>query len=315
MLEPIRITEIAYAAPESHLTAADLQEQFGLEPAFVAEKLGVSTLPRLQPPGPHAMRDLSLDAVAKLESAWVKDREVDCLVVCTQNPDGGGIPHMSAVLHGEMKLPESCAAWDVSLGCSGYVYCLWMVAAWMRQTASRRALVVTCDLYSRTLDPDDKATATLFGDAASVTCLEAGPGAGFELGDAEFASDGALRHVLSNESGRLRMNGREVFNFAIRKVPAQIEQLLAKAGLSPDEVDRWIFHQGSKFIVDSLGQRMRIDPNKVPIRLAEFGNTVSSSIPMVLQNLVHDVTVRRVVISGFGVGLSWASGLLERAQE
>lgn len=240
---------------------------------------------------------------------------VDCLVVCTQNPDGSGLPHTSAVVHGKLGLPAQCACFDVSLGCSGYVYGLSIVQSFMQQNRLARGLLFTADPYSKIIDPKDKNTALLFGDAATVTLLDAAEQPGrWRMGPFRFATRGKDGAALENRAGTLAMNGRAVFNFSATEVPPQVSALLADAGLKAEDVDLFLFHQGSRFIVDQLAKRLDLPAAKVPVNLAEQGNTVSSSLPLLLQEHLGDSRLRRILLSGFGVGLSWASCLLTRAE-
>ena len=175
-------------------------------------------------------------------------------------------------------------------------------------------LFFTADPYSKILDPQDKNTVLLFGDAAAVTLLEpaARPGA-WVAPLFRFCTRGKDGGALENRNGALRMNGRAVFNFSATDVPIQIRALLQEAGLGVNDIDLFLLHQGSKFIVDQLRKRLDVPSDRVPINLAGQGNTVSSSLPLLLRDYLDDPKLRRIVLSGFGVGLSWASCLLTRS--
>jgi 3-oxoacyl-[acyl-carrier-protein] synthase-3 len=183
----------------------------------------------------------------------------------------------------------------------------------MEANGFRTGLLLTCDPYSKILAPGDRNTALLFGDAAVATLLQADPASGGWLPTKfKFGTDGRSGRALHNDAGTLTMEGRAVFNFSATAVPEQIKALLREAELTSAEIDLFLFHQGSKFIVDTLRKRLELPVEKVPLRLTEQGNTVSSSIPLLLEEQLARRDISRVVISGFGVGLSWASGLLER---
>jgi 3-oxoacyl-[acyl-carrier-protein] synthase-3 len=290
-----------------------------IDAAFLRDKVGIARVSRKA--AAEETSDMCVKALADLRQS-VPDLNVvhvDCLVVCTQNPDGHGIPHTSAIVHGKIGGGPRCAAFDLSLGCSGYVYGLSIIASFMEKNGFRRALFFTADPYSKIIDPADRNTAILFGDGATVTLLE-------QAGDADhagawspsqfrFGTNGASGQALTNDSGRLQMNGRAVFTFSATVVPHQIEDLMKGCGLAAADVDRFVFHQGSKFIVDTLRTRLKLKPEQVPLMLEEQGNTVSSSIPLILKTLLYEPRHRRIVLSGFGVGLSWASCLLERGAD
>jgi 3-oxoacyl-[acyl-carrier-protein] synthase-3 len=303
----IAIEAIAAHIPKDHLSNIERAAEFGIDEKFIAQKLGVEKVSRMAPNDDTA--DLAERAVRALGDRF-QPADIECLVVCTQNPHGHGIPHTSAVLHGRLGLTDHCACFDIGLGCSGYVYSLSVVSAFMQSNGFSKGLLVTCDPYSKILNPADRNTIMLFGDGATVTLLS--PEGQLVPTLFEFATRGADGPALHNDSGELFMNGRAVFNFSNTRVPEQIRKLLHRAELTVDDVDWFIFHQGSRFIVDQLTRRLKVPPEKVPLRLLEHGNTVSSTIPLLLQEYLNGSAGHRFLLSGFGVGLSWASCLLER---
>ena len=217
-------------------------------------------------------------------------------------------------MHGKIGAPESAACFDISLGCSGFVYGLSIASAFMQANGLKRGLLFTADPYSKIIDPDDKNTVLLFGDAAAVALLEdpVQPGAWQALRFA-FGTRGSAGMALNNRAGKLEMDGRAVFTFSATAVPAQVKALLEETGLTVADIDLFLLHQGSKYIVDTIAQRLALPRDKVVLGLAGCGNTVSSSIPLLLEKVMHERQLTRVLLSGFGVGLSWASAILERA--
>lgn len=286
--------------------------QFDMDDEFIRDKLGVEEVSRKEPD--EETSDLCVRAFGDLEARLGRRIDsVDCLVVCTQNPDGAGLPHTSAIVHGKLGLPQNCACFDVGLGCSGFVYGLSIVKSFMRDNGMSRGLLFTADPYSKIIDPQDKNTALLFGDAATASLIEESPGA-WVPGPFRYGTCGKDGDALVNRSGTLHMNGRAVFNFSATSVPQQVTGLLKDAGLGATDIDLFVFHQGSKFIVDQLAKRLSLPSEKVPMNLAGQGNTISSSVPLLLQQHLADAGLKRILLSGFGVGLSWASCLLTRSQ-
>jgi 3-oxoacyl-[acyl-carrier-protein] synthase III len=307
------ISEIASYVPTGRISNLERQQELGIDETFIRGKLGVSKVSRMA--AGEETSDLCVAAFSRLTAAErLRSQGVDCLVVCTQNPDGHGIPHTSAIVHGKLGLPEACAAFDISLGCSGYVYGLWVVQSLMAAGGLSRALLFTADPYSKIVDHKDKNTALLFGDGASVTLLEAEPEQGWRPRGFVLATRGVEGDALHNRGGSLAMNGRAVFNFAATVVPQQVTECLKRANLSTGDVDLFLFHQGSKYILDTLQRRLELPPEKVPMELLEHGNTVSSSIPLMLAERLVDRNLNRMLLSGFGVGLSWGTCLLERVE-
>lgn len=309
----IGISEIATYIPSGFESNLDKLEKFAINRDFIDEKIGVYRVSRKAPD--EDTSDLCAASFAQLRrKCGIEPGDVDCIVVCTQNPDGRGLPHVSALLHGRLGLPRRCASFDVALGCSGYVYTLSIVKAFMEANGFRTGLLFTADPYSKIIDPDDKNTALLFGDGAAVTLMTHSRVGLPLLTPTAFDvdSNGLLASALCNVDGRLRMNGRQVFTYSVTTVPESVRNLLDKAGLGTQAIDFFLFHQGSKYIVDAIGKRLELPADKIARNMTDHGNTVSSTIPILLEPLVHDARAQRIVASGFGVGLSTATCLLER---
>ncbi len=307
----IGITDIASYVPAASVSNLDRAAIAGKAPDFITDKIGFTRVARKAPA--EDTSDLCVRAFEALLAKRPLEREaIDCLIVCTQNPDDHGLPHTSAVVHAKLGLGQGVAAFDISLGCSGFVYGLSIATAFMQAQGLRRGLLFTADPYSKVLAPEDYDTELLFGDAAAVTYLTDAPV--YRALKSRFASDGKLRHSIqvSSESGKLSMLGSNVFKFTMTVVPEQIEACLKDNSLSKGEVDLYLFHQGSKFIVDNLGRKLGLLPEQAPFEAAELGNTVSSTLPLMLERRITDGP-KRILLSGFGVGLSWATTVLERA--
>lgn len=305
------IEAIAVYLPEQRASNLALCEQFEVDEAFLKEKIGV--LNRALKDADENTSDMAVKALEKLlVQTGVPRNAIELLVVVTQNPDTN-LPHTSGLVHGKANLSPDCATFDVSLGCSGYVYGLSVVQSFMAANGLTRGVLITCDPYSKVIDPGDKSTVLLFGDAATATLI--GPAPVLECGPFLFGTQGDLTGALVCRDGTLHMNGRDVFNFAATTVPKHIERMLAKAELSKENVDCYLFHQGSRYIVDTLRKRLGLDQEKVRIDIEETGNTVSSSIPILLQKEISNPKVQTLILCGFGVGLSWASCVCKRIED
>ena len=254
---------------------------------------------------------------------WAPD-SVDALIMVTQTPDYF-LPSTACVVHHRLGLGDHCAAFDVGLGCSGYPYGIWLAAMMLQGGGVRRALVLHGETPTRFSDKADRSVSLLFGDAGSATALEAshdGPEWNYAL-----HSDGSGYHSMIIESGGFRdrfgtdpkrhcvsMNGALIFNFTIKRVPALIDETLAGAGLSSGDVDYFIFHQSNQFIMKHLCTKQSISLDKVPMILKDFGNTGGASIPLTLTEgklrRPADKALRLMLV-GYGVGLSWGSALVD----
>ena len=297
-----------YVAPDiiSNLARA---ERAGKDKGFISDKIGFESVARL-PAGMEAS-DMCAAAFADLQNhANVRPEDVDCLIVCTQNPDARGLPHTSAVVHAKLGLGHDVACFDISLGCSGYVYGLSVILSFMQTNGLHNGLLFTADPYSRILDGENWDTELLFGDAATVTWLGHDPA--YRCRPAMFGTDGSMGHsiAVSPENGKLGMLGSNVFKFSMTAVPEQIRRYLQRETLAPEDIDVFLFHQGSRFIVENLAKKMGLPPDKVPFEASRIGNTVSSSLPLLLVPRLQ-TQPERILMSGFGVGLSWATMMLD----
>ncbi|MGH8691143.1 MAG: ketoacyl-ACP synthase III [Burkholderiales bacterium] len=303
----IGIKAIAAYLPAQRISNLDRKEAFAISEEFIERRIGMK---RLAVCGPgEGTTALGTRALEGLAAKGIDLAGVQALIVVTQNPDRN-IPHASAEMHGRLGLNADCACFDISLGCSGYVYALSAASAFMEANGLSAGVVVTADPYSRILDPEDKNTCLLFGDGATATLLGRDPV--FTLGKFTFGTAGKEADALACNAGRLHMNGRAVFNFAARYVPLDVAKVLERNGLRLEDVDAFVFHQGSRNIVDTIAQRLALPAEKVRFCAADYGNTVSSSIPMILADEMSRCAVRTILVSGFGVGFSWSSTILKR---
>lgn len=308
----IKITQIASYIPEKRDSNISLCDRFGVTEDFILNKVGVHKRAIKNPSSKSS--DLCVLAYNNLKIKTQDLSNIDCCVVVTQNPDQP-IPHVSAIVHGHLELDEDCACFDISLGCSGYVYALNIVSSFMSANSLKKGLLFTSDQYSPIIDPDDKSTLLIFGDAAAVTLLEESD-YGLQPIAHDFGSRGKAWSSLHCQDNQLHMNGREVFNFSASTIPKSISKVLEKSRLSINEISKWYLHQGSKYIVDAITSRSNLDPSKVPFKMLEYGNTVSSSIPLLLEEDLKALgNEGYICMSGFGVGLSWATSIYKMKNE
>jgi 3-oxoacyl-[acyl-carrier-protein] synthase III len=316
----IGIQDVAGYFPATMCRNADVADRLGFNADFLENKVGVE-LRYLSGPE-ESTSDMCVRAFEKLRARHPEEdfQRVGLVLLCTQNPDYK-LPHTSSVLQHRLGLPKSLLAFDVSLGCSGYVACLLTAKALMNEMGLEQALVFTCDPYTKVLAPDDKSTVPLFSDAASVSLLE--PGAPLRIEKGVCGNDGAAfqtliirgsgtaRHIGETEQP-LRMDGRGIFSMLKKEVPPSIGACLRLNGLTVADVDRWLFHQASAWLLGVLCKDLGIPPERLLSNLRTVGNTVSSSIPLLLENVLDSgqPLPRTMLLSGFGVGLAWASVVL-----
>lgn len=306
----IGIAAVASYVPNTLISNLDRAAPAGKTREFIADKIGFCHVARKD--AGDETSDLCVKAFAALLAKQpLKVEDVDCIIVCTQNPDGNGLPHTAAVVHAKLGVGPGAAAFDISLGCSGYVYGLSVIQSFMQNNGFKNGLFFTSDPYSKILDQTDYDTELLFGDAATVTYLSERPM--YRPLKFRFATNGSLRHSIqvNPETRKLSMLGGNVFKFTMTVVPDQIHACLSDNGLTLDDIDLFLLHQGSKFIVDNMSRKLGIPSERAPFEARDLGNTVSSTIPLMLERRLSNPP-RRILLSGFGVGLSWATTVLER---
>jgi len=302
------IENIGSYIPVSRISNYERRDKFGIDAQFIEEKIGVKSVSRKGEE--EETSDMCLAAFSDLVArSGLQPAEVEALVVVTQNPDHP-IPHTSAIVHGRLGLPETCACFDISLGCSGFVYGLSIITSFMAANGMKKGVLITADPYSKVVNPEDKNTALLFGDAAAATLISETPR--LVPGQFTFGTLGSEYDKLIAREGELYMNGRAVFNFAAKTIPPDLEKMAARNGVPMAEIDRFLFHQGSKIIVETIARKLDAPLAKVPYAICDFGNSCASTIPLLILPELDNLDVKLAAMSGFGVGLSWASGLLRR---
>jgi 3-oxoacyl-[acyl-carrier-protein] synthase III len=327
------LQSIATHVPEAVLTNEELADRFGnWSAAEILSKTGIRER-HIAAPGECAS-DLAFAAAKKLiDDQRLGPSAVDALLFCTQAPDFL-LPTTACVLQDRLGLPKNILALDFNLGCSGYVVGLSLAKALIESGQARTVLLLTADTYSKFIHPMDRSVCTLFGDGASASVLVAADDEARGLQMFLFGTDGRGANQLIIPAGGCRtprsaetaiamidadgnirtadnlyMNGREVFRFAITTVPKTVAQLMEKGGLAKDSVDYLVLHQANRYMIEELTRKMQWPAEKVPMHFDHLGNTVSSTIPFVLEQMVADGRLtpgKKVMLIGFGVGYSWA---------
>ncbi len=255
---------------------------------------------------------------------WAPE-SVSALIFVTQTPDHF-LPSTSCLLQQRLGLPDTCAAFDVGLGCSGYPYGLYIAAAMLRAGGHQRVLMLHGETPSRFVSPEDQATVLLFSDAGSATALELDdtPGAG---GQFVLHTDGSGANGLILRGGAFRdrepanprhhfleMDGAAIFNFTIKRVPPLIAETLAFAGKSVADVDAFVFHQSNRFIMKHLMKKSGLPDDRVPMSIEDSGNCGGPSVAVAMtRRLTPPAPGQRLhwMLLGYGVGLSWGSAMIQ----
>jgi len=274
-------------------------------------------------------------AEALLTDMNVDRSEIDLLIFVSQTPDYK-MPATAFILQHRLNLPNSTIAFDINMGCSGFIYGLSAVYSFMQQKGFRKALLLDGETRSKVYSPKDRNTAFIFGDGGVAALIDKDE----KYGDSYFSlnSDGSREHLIKikaggyrnpsspetlkekviDEHGNIRtdeqasMNGADVFNFLIREVPKDVKNTLAYSKNEISQIDYFVFHQANNYINNYLGKKLKLDKEKVPMSIEKFGNTSSVSIPLTIVSELKNKlgNTNRIMLCGFGVGLSWATAIL-----
>jgi 3-oxoacyl-[acyl-carrier-protein] synthase III len=317
---PVSITGLGCYVPERVVTNSELAELVDTSDEWISTRTGIRE--RRVARDNEAMSDLSLPAARKaLEMAAVDATAIDLLIVATVTPDMT-FPSTAAILADELGMPDA-AAYDLSAGCTGFMYALAQAYGMLASGLVERALVIGGDILTRLLDWTDRSTLVLFGDGAGAVVLEPVPRGGFvgfELGadgggGMDLLLPGSGSRIFEQNGDRfLRMNGREVFKFATRVMVTSAEAVLAECGKTVDDVDVYVPHQANIRIIDHAVRKLGIPEERVVVNVDRFGNTSSGSIPLALADAADDGRLepgKLVLMTGMGAGLTWGSALIE----
>jgi 3-oxoacyl-[acyl-carrier-protein] synthase-3 len=316
---------IAVHLPERVETNAQLKAEFpGWDMDLIYEKTGIGAR-HIAAPGECAS-DLADAAARKLFAQHnIDPKSIDFVLLCTQTPDYP-LPTTACLLQSRLGLKTSVGALDFNLGCSGFVYGLSLADGLIRSGAARRVLLLTAETYSKYIHPTDRSLRTIFGDGAAATLIESageptlsafqfgtdGSGADTLLvakGGARPASDAIRPRHRQRWESDLYMDGPSLINFTVAAVPQLVENILTAAGLVQRDIDLFLLHQATRKMLDQLRERMGLTEERMPIVLENYGNTVSSTIPILIDELRRAGRLKpgtRNMLIGFGVGWSWA---------
>ncbi|NCQ86075.1 MAG: beta-ketoacyl-ACP synthase III [Microcystis aeruginosa W13-18] len=317
----VAITGCGSATPEQFLSNEELSQIVETSDEWIKSRTGI---------GKRHLADQSVSlsqlaaqaAIKALEMAQVSPRDIDLILLATSTPDDlfGSAAQVQSQIGANRAI-----AFDLTAACSGFLVGLVTATQFIRTGTYRNVLVIGADVLSRWLDWNDRATCVLFGDGAGAVVCQANDTKdnilGFELhsdgsqnGSLNLAYEGEelpLKEGVSVQKGTykpLRMNGREVYRFAVAKVPEVIEKALYRANLTTSDIDWLVLHQANQRIMDAVSERLKLPPEKVISNLSEYGNTSAASIPLALDEAVRSGKVKKgdiIASSGFGAGLTW----------
>ena len=327
------IKAISYYLPERVVTNEDLVKEF---PEWsvdkVAQKVGVEC--RHLAADDETAGDMAEKAARKLfEDYSIDSKSIDFLMLCTQSPDYF-LPSTACILQDRLNIPTSAGAFDYNLGCSGCIYGMAIAKSLITAGIAKNVLLLTAETYNKYLHPTDKSNRSIFGDGAAA-CLISTEGFA-KIGDFTLGTDGSGANNLIVKTGASRqkeatgkfveddeghiwyddnlyMNGGVIFNFTLDVVSAMMKDILEKNQINKDDVDFYVFHQANKFMLNTIRKLCVLPKDKFYVNLTNTGNTVSSTVLIALKDCIDSQAIKlgdKVMIAGFGVGLSWGGTIL-----
>lgn len=323
------IKSIASYLPQGVLTNEMIANEF---PEWSVEKiLSKIGIRERRLSGSETITGMAIKAAKKLfESTLLNPNDVDYILLCTQSPDYI-LPTSACIIQNELKIPSSSGAIDFNQGCSGYIYGLSLAKGLIAGHIAKNILLITSEAYTKHIHPLDKSNRAIFGDAATATWISTG--SGLEIENFILGTDGnGYNNLIINNGGSrfpknniesntestsysrnddyLYMNGTEIFNFTIESIPTLVSKTLTINKILLEHINWFVFHQANSFMLQHLRKKIGINIDKFPIEMEYTGNTVSSTIPLVLEKLLIENKVKlhdNLMLTGFGVGYSWGS--------
>ena len=327
------IKAISYYLPERVVTNEELLKEF---PEWsvdkVAAKVGVNSRHLAAPK--ETAGDMAEKAARILFTEYnINPKTIDFVMLCTQSPDYF-LPSTACILQDKLGIPTTAGAFDYNLGCSGCVYGMAIAKGLISAGIAKNVLLLTAETYNKYIHPSDKSNRSIFGDGAAA-CLISTEGFA-EIGEFSLGTDGSgYRHLIvgtgasrqkaatgiesTDDDGHIRrddylyMDGSAIFNFTLDAVPAMMKDILAKNAIRQEDVGYYVFHQANKFMLKTIRKVCVLPKDKFYVNLEEIGNTVSSTVLIGLKECLDKGVIQKdmkVMISGFGVGLSWGGTIL-----
>jgi 3-oxoacyl-[acyl-carrier-protein] synthase-3 len=303
---------------------AELEQRFGVEEGWITSKTGIGAR-RVVAPDQSSATLATNAARAALASAGVTASDIDVIVLATCTPEQLA-PHTAAFVGGELGV--SCGSFDLNTACTGFVYGLVVTGALLNASPVNRALLIGVEAYSRFINPDDRGTAVVFGDGAGALVLDrAADGSGILASD--LGCEGSLTGIVGIRAGgsrmpatpetvvstdvQIHMKGKAVYEFAVGALVESIDATLARASVDLADVKWFVPHQANLRIIEAVGEKIHMDPDRVILNIERYGNTGAASIAIGLAEAAEDGRIQRgdlVLVSSVGAGMTWATALI-----
>ncbi len=321
----MKILGSGHYAPHSIITNDDLSKIVETNDEWISSRTGIST--RHITDGEEASDLAAKAAMNAIADAGIEATDIDLILLATMSPDAV-LPNCASTVQAKIGATNA-TCFDINAACSGFLFALNTANAYLVSGMYKNVLVIGTETLSKVVDWTDRSTCVLFGDGAGAMVVTADAGKAY---CSVTGSDGVKGPVLTGAATPLKnmlvdntdenatynyflhMDGQEVFKFAVTKVPECINQVLEQAGQAVEDIDLFVLHQANTRIISSVAKRLGVDPEKIPVNLTHYGNTSAASIPLLFSELKASGALdgaRKIVLSGFGGGLTWGATYME----
>ena len=326
-MKPLRIAGVGYSVPEAVITNEDLTKLYETSDEWIYSRTGIKE--RRVVSGNETALDLGFDAAKKaLDKSGFKPEDIDCIISAASAPPQL-YPTLSCTMQAKLGIPNKVPAFDLTAACTGLIYALQVARGFIGAGIYKTILIVAADNNSKITDWTDRGTSILFGDGAGAMVVTESTDGMDDILSINISADGTIGQMIQTNmpsqccplvepadevgSGKIVMNGKDVYKFAVSTVPSYVEECIAKSGLTAESIDYLIPHQANQRIIESIQNRLKYSDDKVISNIKYYGNTSAASIPIALVEGVEQGKIKlgsTAVLCGFGAGMTWGAAVV-----
>lgn len=326
-LKPLKIAGLGYCVPDTVITNDDLTKLYETSDEWIFSRTGIKQ--RRVVSGNETAVDLGYDAAKKaLDKSGFKPKDIDCIISASSVPPQL-YPTLACTLQDKLGIPNQTPAFDITAACTGLIYALQIARGFIGAGIYKTILIVASDNNSKITDWEDRGTSILFGDGAGAMIVTESDDGVDDILSIQISADGSIGQMIQTNmpgqccplvkqadkvgTGKIIMNGKDVYKFAVTTVPAYVEDCISKSGLTSGEIDYLIPHQANQRIIESIQNRLKYTDDKVISNIKYYGNTSAASIPIALVEGVEQGKIKlgsTAILCGFGAGMTWGAAVV-----
>jgi len=326
-IKPLRIAGIGYSVPKTVITNEDLTQLYDTSDEWIYTRTGIKE--RRVVSGNETAVDLGLDAAQKaLKKSGMKPEDIDCIISAASVPPQL-YPTLSCILQDKLGVPNNVPAFDLTAACTGLIYALQVARGFIGTGTYKTILIVASDNNSKITDWTDRGTSILFGDGAGAMIVTEASDGVDDILNLKISANGSIGQLIYTDmpgqncplvtpcdtvgDGKIHMNGKEVYKFAVTTVPKYVEECIQESGMKSEDIDYLIPHQANQRIIEAIQNRLKYTDDKVISNIKYYGNTSAASIPIALVEGVEQGKIRlgsTAILCGFGAGMTWGAAVV-----